>query len=171
MPCRCWCRRASISSRPSPIASRPVTSRRRLRSPAAVSAARLFSTGRRDPARKGIGMRQIMHDDIETTLEEIRTAGLYMAERVITSPQGAHIRLSDAGEVINLCANNYLGLADHPTVVAAARTALDQWGFGMASVRFICGTQAPHKHLEQALSSFLGTADTILYSSCFDANG
>src|SRR5215813_12165168 len=138
MRCRYWCRRVWISSRPSPIATRRVSTRPRSRSPEAVSAARSFSTGRRDPTRKGIGMRQIMHDDIGATLEEIRTAGLYKAERVITSPQGAHIRLSDAGEVINLCANNYLGLADHPTVVAAAKTALDEWGFGMASVRFIC---------------------------------
>ena len=116
-------------------------------------------------------MRQIMHDDIQTTLAEIRDAGLYKAERVITSPQGAHIRLADAGEVINLCANNYLGLADHPAIVAAAKAALDEWGFGMASVRFICGTQAPHKRLEERLSAFLGTEDTILYGSCFDANG
>jgi glycine C-acetyltransferase len=116
-------------------------------------------------------MRQIMHDDIRIALDEIRDQGLYKSERVITSAQGAHIRLGDAGEVINLCANNYLGLADHPAVVAAAKAALDEWGFGMASVRFICGTQAPHKRLEKALSAFLGTEDTILYGSCFDANG
>jgi glycine C-acetyltransferase len=116
-------------------------------------------------------MRQIMHDDIRIALDGIRDQGLYKSERVITSPQGAHIRLGDAGEVINLCANNYLGLADHPAVVAAAKAALDEWGFGMASVRFICGTQAPHKRLEKALSDFLGTEDTILYGSCFDANG
>jgi glycine C-acetyltransferase len=108
---------------------------------------------------------------LRQTLDGIRESGLYKAERVITSPQGARIDVEGAGRVINLCANNYLGLADHPAIVAAARDALDEWGYGMASVRFICGTQLPHKRLEERLSAFLGTADTILYGSCFDANG
>ncbi|WP_198943600.1 glycine C-acetyltransferase [Actinokineospora bangkokensis] len=111
-----------------------------------------------------------MREDLRATLGEIRGAGLYKDERVITSPQRAAITVS--GErVLNFCANNYLGLADHPALVSAARRALDDWGFGMASVRFICGTQEPHKELERRLSRFLGTEDTILYSSCFDANG
>lgn len=97
--------------------------------------------------------------------------GLFKSERVIASPQSAHITLADGTAVLNLCANNYLGLADHPALVEAAHTALDQYGYGMASVRFICGTQTVHKELEAALSAFLGTDDTILYSSCFDANG
>jgi glycine C-acetyltransferase len=110
-------------------------------------------------------------DDVRATLDEIREAGLYKTERVITTPQQASIRVSGGQEVLNLCANNYLGLADHPRVVAAARDALDRWGYGMASVRFICGTQDVHKQLEARISEFLGTEDTILYSSCFDANG
>jgi glycine C-acetyltransferase len=104
-------------------------------------------------------------------LNDIRAAGLYKSERVITTPQQAHIGVTDQPEVLNLCANNYLGLADHPDVLAAAHRALDQWGYGLASVRFICGTQQPHKELERKLSEFLGTEETILYSSCFDANG
>ncbi|MGD9482955.1 glycine C-acetyltransferase [Streptomyces sp. TRM70308] len=108
--------------------------------------------------------------DLRTQLQEIRDAGLYKSERVIASPQTAAIRVAE-GEVVNFCANNYLDLADHPEVVAAAKQALDDWGFGMASVRFICGTQEPHKELERRLSEFLRTDDTILYSSCFDANG
>ena len=108
---------------------------------------------------------------LRTVLDDIRDAGLYKNERVITSPQSARIEVADTGPVLNLCANNYLGLANHPAIVAAAREALDAWGYGMASVRFICGTQLPHKQLEERLSTFLGTADTILYSSCFDANG
>jgi glycine C-acetyltransferase len=112
-----------------------------------------------------------MREDLRTTLDEIRAAGLYKAERVIGSPQNASVRVGDGPPVLNFCANNYLGLADHPTLIAAARDALEQWGFGMASVRFICGTQEPHKRLEARLSEFLGTEDTILYSSCFDANG
>jgi glycine C-acetyltransferase len=103
-------------------------------------------------------------------LDEIRQSGLFKAERIIATPQSAHIRVGGVS-VLNLCANNYLGLAQHPEVIAAAREALDQWGYGLASVRFICGTQAVHKQLEKALSEFLGTEDTILYSSCFDANG
>jgi glycine C-acetyltransferase len=112
-----------------------------------------------------------MRDDLVGTIGEIREAGLYKAERVITSPQNAAISVSGGKEVLNFCANNYLGLADHPEVIAAAKSALDEWGFGMASVRFICGTQQIHKQLEDALSNFLGQQDTILYSSCFDANG
>jgi len=108
---------------------------------------------------------------LETELTGIREAGLYKEERFIDSPQAAHIRLQDGRSVINLCANNYLGLADHPEVVAAAREALDRWGYGLASVRFICGTQTLHKELEARLSQFLGMDDTILYPSCFDANG
>jgi glycine C-acetyltransferase len=111
-----------------------------------------------------------MRDELTTRLEEIRGAGLWKPERVIESPQGPMVAVMDR-EVLNLCANNYLGLADHPSVVAAAHDALDRWGYGLASVRFICGTQEVHKELEAALSDFLGTEDTILYSSCFDANG
>ncbi|MFC8594307.1 glycine C-acetyltransferase [Streptomyces atroolivaceus] len=115
-----------------------------------------------------------VRDDLRTTLDEIRDAGLQKPERVIGTPQSATVTVtsgSRAGEVLNFCANNYLGLADHPEVVAAAHEALDRWGYGLASVRFICGTQEVHKELEQRLSSFLGQEDTILYSSCFDANG
>ncbi|WP_367133932.1 glycine C-acetyltransferase [Saccharothrix sp. HUAS TT1] len=112
-----------------------------------------------------------MREDLRAGLDEIRAAGLYKAERVIGTPQNAAVRVGSGDEVLNFCANNYLGLADHPELVRAAHEALDRWGFGMASVRFICGTQEPHKELEQRLSQFLGTEDTILYSSCFDANG
>ncbi len=112
-----------------------------------------------------------LRDHLAKHLAEIRSAGLYKAERILTSPQQARVGVLPDRQVLNLCANNYLGLADHPAVVAAAHEALDRWGFGLASVRFICGTQAPHKQLEQALSEFLGTDDTLLYSSCFDANG
>jgi glycine C-acetyltransferase len=115
-----------------------------------------------------------VRDDLRTTLDEIRAAGLYKHERQLASPQSAHVVATgrgDASEVLNFCANNYLGFADHPDVIAAARTALDEWGFGMASVRFICGTQTQHARLEQRLSEFLGTEATILFSSCFDANG
>ena len=104
-------------------------------------------------------------------LDDIRAAGTWKAERVIATPQGTTIRVSDGKPVLNLCANNYLGLAQHPAVKQAAHEALDQWGYGCASVRFICGTQGVHKQLERKLSEFLGTEDTILYSSCFDANG
>jgi glycine C-acetyltransferase len=110
-------------------------------------------------------------DEIRTQIAEIEQAGLYKRERLIASPQDARIGLLDGQQVLNLCANNYLGLADHPDVVAAAHEALDRWGFGLASVRFICGTQEIHKQLEDRLSEFLGTEDTILYGSCFDANG
>ena len=102
--------------------------------------------------------------------EDLKAQGLFKAERVITSPQQATVRV-DGHDVLNLCANNYLGLADHPDLITAAKSALDRWGFGMASVRFICGTQQVHRELECELSGFLGTQDTILYSSCFDANG
>jgi len=108
---------------------------------------------------------------VQAQLDEIRAAGTYKNERVIITPQGATIRVSDGKEVLNLCANNYLGLAQHPAIAAAAKEAIDRWGYGMASVRFICGTQGVHKELEAKLSGFLGTEDTILYSSCFDANG
>jgi glycine C-acetyltransferase len=104
------------------------------------------------------------------SLEELRRAGLYKAERVLQSPQQPHVRVAQ-GEVLNFCANNYLGLANHPAVIQAAHAALDRWGFGMASVRFICGTQEVHVELERALSAFLGTEETLLYNSCFDANG
>ena len=108
---------------------------------------------------------------ISQTLEEIQRQGLFKTERVITSPQEAHISITGGKRVLNMCANNYLGLADHPALIAAAKEALDSHGFGMASVRFICGTQDIHKQLEAALTKFLGTEETILYPSCFDANG
>jgi glycine C-acetyltransferase len=108
---------------------------------------------------------------LANTLAEIRSQGLYKTERIITSPQEAHIGIAGGRQVINMCANNYLGLADHPALIAAAKEALDSHGFGMASVRFICGTQDIHKDLEDALTRFLGTEDTILYPSAFDANG
>jgi glycine C-acetyltransferase len=105
------------------------------------------------------------------TLDEIKSQGLYKTERIITSPQDAHIKVAGGKEVLNMCANNYLGLADHPELIKAAKKALDDHGLGMASVRFICGTQDLHKELEAALTKFLGTEETILYPSCFDANG
>lgn len=108
---------------------------------------------------------------LSATLEEIKSQGLYKTERVIIGPQNATISIADGRRVLNFCANNYLGLADHPALIAAAREALGTHGFGMASVRFICGTQDIHKELERALTKFLGTEDTILYPSCFDANG
>ncbi|HEV2253471.1 MAG TPA: glycine C-acetyltransferase [Streptosporangiaceae bacterium] len=109
--------------------------------------------------------------EIQGELDTIRSDGLYKTERVIIGPQGSSIRVADGAAVLNFCANNYLGLADDPRVVSAAKEALDRWGYGLASVRFICGTQDVHKQLERRLSDFLGTEDTILYSSCFDANG
>jgi glycine C-acetyltransferase len=112
-----------------------------------------------------------MRELLAGQVEQIRRDGLYKAERVITSPQRARVGVQRREPVLNLCANNYLGLADHPEVLAAAHEALDRWGYGLASVRFICGTQQIHKQLERRLSEFLGTEDTILYSSCFDANG
>jgi len=116
-------------------------------------------------------MRDRFRQHIQTQLDEIRSAGTYKNERVITTPQDAHVRVAGGAPVLNMCANNYLGLAGHPEVIRAAREALDRWGYGLSSVRFICGTQSIHKELEAALSAFLGTDDTILYSSCFDANG
>ena len=110
-------------------------------------------------------------NQLSQTLEEIKSQGLFKTERVITSPQDAHIAITGGKRVLNMCANNYLGLADHPALVAAAKEALTTHGFGMASVRFICGTQDIHKELEAALAKFLGTEETILYPSCFDANG
>src|SRR6056297_646118 len=107
---------------------------------------------------------------IEQT-SEIRDAGTYKSERVIESPQAAHISVDHGHEVLNMCANNYLGLAQHPEIIEAAHEGLRQWGYGLASVRFICGTQTIHRQLENRLSEFLGTEDTILYTSCFDANG
>lgn len=111
-----------------------------------------------------------IQNQLENTINEIREAGLYKNERVIESPQDARIEVSNR-EVLNMCANNYLGLSDHPAIVAAAHKALDDWGYGLSSVRFICGTQEIHKRLESKISEFLGMEDTILYTSCFDANG
>ncbi|WP_262694052.1 glycine C-acetyltransferase [Kordiimonas aquimaris] len=110
-------------------------------------------------------------EHLASQLSDIREAGLFKNEREITTPQGASVGISDGSSVINLCANNYLGLAQHPEVNAAALKGLQDWGYGMASVRFICGTQSVHKNLEDTLSKFLGVEDTILYPSCFDANG
>src|SRR5690606_9455370 len=107
----------------------------------------------------------------EHTLDEIRDQGLFKSERIITGPQSAEVTLDDGRTVLNFCANNYLGLADHPAMIQAAREALDTHGFGMASVRFICGTQDLHKELEKTIADFFGTEDTILYAACFDANG
>ncbi|MFP6892145.1 MAG: glycine C-acetyltransferase [Opitutales bacterium] len=108
---------------------------------------------------------------LKTEIDDIRAAGLYKSERIIDSPQSAHVGVGRKAPVLNLCANNYLGLANNPDVVSAAREALDEWGYGLASVRFICGTQTIHKQLEEKLTTFLGTEDTSLYTSCFDANG
>lgn len=116
-------------------------------------------------------MKQEFLNRLTRDTEKLRADGLFKPERVLTSPQQAVIRVADGSEVVNLCANNYLGLANHASVREAARLALDRYGYGMASVRFICGTHAVHKDLEDRLSQFLGTEDTILYSSCFDANG
>ncbi len=112
-----------------------------------------------------------LFSQLESQLAELKQNGLYKAERYITSPQNAEITVSPKKHVLNFCANNYLGLADHPTLIETAQKALKEYGFGMASVRFICGTQTIHKELEKAISDFLGMDDTILYSSCFDANG
>ncbi len=112
-----------------------------------------------------------MKQDLAAELSTIDQAGLYKRERIIMTPQGAAIRVKTGQEVLNFCANNYLGLSSHPAVLEAARAALDEWGYGLSSVRFICGTQGVHKQLEEKMSEFLGTDDTILFSSCFDANG
>src|SRR5579871_4848028 len=116
-------------------------------------------------------MYRALLDDLTGRLQETREAGTFKSELVMTTAQGAHVDVEGRGELLNLCANNYLGLANHPAIVAAAHAALDRWGYGMASVRFICGTQSLHRELEERLSAFLGTDDTILFSSCFDANG
>jgi glycine C-acetyltransferase len=116
-------------------------------------------------------MNAAFREHLDQQLAGIHSAGTYKGERVISTPQGTTVRVSDGQPVLNLCANNYLGLAQHPAVAQAAKDAVDRWGYGMASVRFICGTQGVHKELEASLSRFLGTEDTILYSSCFDANG
>ena len=108
---------------------------------------------------------------LQKTLADIEAAGLFKRERVITTPQNSHITVAGGRQVLNFCANNYLGLADNPEIIQSARATLDRWGYGLASVRFICGTQQIHKDLEARLSAFLGTDDTILYGSCFDANG
>src|SRR2546421_7297968 len=112
-----------------------------------------------------------IREHLSNELDQIRKAGLYKKERLITTPQNAKIKVGEQRGVLNLCANNYLGLAQHPEILAAAREGLEKWGYGLASVRFICGTQSLHKKLEQKITEFLGTEDTILYSSCFDANG
>ena len=116
-------------------------------------------------------MFEVARAQYEGQVREIREAGLYKSERILASPQNPRVDLLDKKSVLNLCANNYLGLSDHPEVVAAAHEALDRWGYGLSSVRFICGTQEIHKQLESRLSEFLGMEDTILYGSCFDANG
>jgi glycine C-acetyltransferase len=116
-------------------------------------------------------MQEKYRDHLLGELAEIRTAGTYKNERIITTPQNAHIQVAGGERVLNMCANNYLGLAEHPEVIKAAHEALERWGYGLSSVRFICGTQSLHKELEKKISEFLGTEDTILYSSCFDANG
>jgi glycine C-acetyltransferase len=116
-------------------------------------------------------MNGTMQEHLQKRIAEIRSAGLYKNERLLAGPQRALVTVAGGVSVLNLCANNYLGLASHPAVVQAAQQALEQWGYGMASVRFICGTQSLHKQLEARLSAFLGSEDTILYGSCFDANG
>ncbi len=116
-------------------------------------------------------MMPAFQSHLEKTLADLEAAGLYKHERVIATPQGPHIAVSGGRQVLNFCANNYLGLADHPALLQAAHAALDRWGYGLSSVRFICGTQEIHKELEARLSAFLGTGDTLLYGSCFDANG
>ena len=115
-------------------------------------------------------MSSAFYQQIQTQIEEVKEEGLYKSERIITSAQKAAVSISTGEEVLNFCANNYLGLANHPALIEAAKDGMDQHGFGMASVRFICGTQDSHKELEQKLSTFLGKEDTILYTSCFDAN-
>ena len=112
-----------------------------------------------------------LQSHLNEALDAIRDQGLYKSERVITSPQDARIQVGQAQEVLNLCANNYLGLAEHPDIIRAAHEGLERWGYGLASVRFICGTQQVHKQLEAAIAGFLGVEDAILYTSCFDANG
>jgi glycine C-acetyltransferase len=124
----------------------------------------------RNSSYPDIRVDTLFYQRFDRQLADLRQQGLFKTERVITSPQGGQVRAGDA-DVVNLCANNYLGLANHPAIREAAQRALDRYGYGMASVRFICGTQSVHKQLEAALTRFLGTEDTILYSSCWDANG
>ncbi len=112
-----------------------------------------------------------MKEDLKLVLEDIKNSGLYKEERIITTPQGVEIEITGGKKVLNFCANNYLGLANHPRVVEAAKKSLDRWGYGMSSVRFICGTQTIHKELEEKIAEFLGVDDAILYVACFDANG
>ncbi len=116
-------------------------------------------------------MYKTLQPVLQQELEQIEKAGLFKRERIIVTPQGADIKVSGGQEVINFCANNYLGLSSHPTVIEAAKKAIDKHGYGMSSVRFICGTQDVHKELEAKISKFLGTEDTILYAAAFDANG
>ncbi len=116
-------------------------------------------------------MYDTMKTNIQAVLEEIKAAGLYKTERILATPQAAHIAVVGGSDVLNFCANNYLGLSNHPRVIAAAKGSYDRWGYGLSSVRFICGTQELHKALEAKVSEFLGMEDTILYGSCFDANG
>ena len=112
-----------------------------------------------------------VREELRTRIDEVREQGLYKHERIIEGPQGSHINVADRGDVINFCANNYLGLASHPELIRAAHDGLDRWGYGMSSVRFICGTQTVHRQLEERLARFLGMEDAILYAACFDANG
>lgn len=116
-------------------------------------------------------MYERFKSQLNTTIDEIREAGLYKSERILVSPQDARVKLSNGGKVLNFCANNYLGLSNHPALIEAATKAMQSYGYGMSSVRFICGTQELHKQLEQTISDFFGTEDTILYAACFDANG
>ena len=124
-----------------------------------------------DGLREPTTMSETLRAHLAQQLEEIRHAGTYKRERILSTPQGTFVRVADGKPVLNLCANNYLGLAQHPEIRAAAHRGLDEWGYGLASVRFICGTQGIHQQLESRLSAFLGMEETILYSSCFDANG
>ena len=116
-------------------------------------------------------MNEALKEHLDAQIADIKAANLFKEERTITTPQGSRVGIGEGGEVLNMCANNYLGLADNPEIIEAARRSYDEWGFGLSSVRFICGTQQIHKALEARISEFLGTEDTILYSSCFDANG
>ena len=131
-----------------------------------------FFSNRQNPIRRILEDRNVRNfkQHLEDTINDIREAGLFKSERIIDGPQDARIDVGGR-EVLNMCANNYLGLSDHPAIVEAAKKSLDEWGYGLSSVRFICGTQAIHKELERKISEFLGTEDTILYTSCFDANG
>src|SRR5690606_28662645 len=134
------------------------------RPPAPARSARSSWTGAEEITMYGV------KDQLQAELDQIEADGLTKHERLITTPQSSHIGTTQ-GDALNFCANNYLGLADHPEIVAAAREALDTWGFGMASVRFICGTQTQHRDLERLIADFIGTEDSILFPSCFDANG